>query len=51
MRTKGQWDRVVTGELAMHLGGQGKPEEAVFELSLYEEQWAANQDLGKDSSR
>lgn len=51
MRTEGQWDRVVTGKLCMCLGGQGKPEEALFELSLYEEHWAANQELGKDSSR
>lgn len=51
MRTEGQWDRAVTGKLCMCLGGQGKPEEALFELSLYEEHWAANQELGKDSSR
>lgn len=51
MRTEGQWDRVVTGKLVMYLGGQEKPEEALFELSLYREHWAANQELGKDSSR
>lgn len=29
----------------------GKPEEALFELSLYEVHWAVNQELGKGSSR
>lgn len=35
----------------MYLGDQGRPEAALFELSLYEEQWAANQDPGENSSR